>query len=43
MALHDAEKNNGYHIHKVILTCLGGGAFFRTRCIYRTAVYHICG
>ena len=23
-----------FSIHKVILTCLGGGAFFRTRCMY---------
>jgi len=28
MAFHDPKKNNGYHIHKVILARLGGGAFF---------------
>jgi len=35
MAFHDTKKNNDYHSHNVILTCLGG-AFFRTRCIIIT-------
>ena len=30
MAFHDAKKNYGFSIHKVILTFLGGGRFFRT-------------
>jgi len=25
MAFHDTKKNNDYHSHNLILTCLGGG------------------
>ena len=36
------KKWLSFSIHKVILTCLGGGGrFFRTRCIYRPSRYVI--